>query len=401
MRAVGSRLNLVNPGSRASVYLDLIRFVAAAIVVLSHLGTPDWSTGPLFIWKQITSLGFPSVIIFFVLSGYFISSSVLKMQDSGRWSWRDYLINRGTRLWIVLIPALLLTLFWGVLQSQLYGQEYTREGVAMTDALSIKYFFSNLVFMQHIYSPTFGLNNPLWSLSFEFWYYILFPCLLLVFKAKTKRGKVLSFIVFSSISLFVGWKVMLYFLIWLLGAVVAIIKPIKLKNMFVKILLVVGTLMAAIMVSIAPKAFNIYPTYYLPLKQYGFDFALGLVAAFLVYMIISFYNLSNTSRPAAVFTNLAGFSYTLYLVHYPVINFISKASGRKAAGSSDFIWQQSTTNYFLYLPIVFTALLLYAWLISLITEAKTSGAREIVSRVIGNMKKNRAPSVSVVESYEK
>ena len=33
----------------------------------------------------------------------------------------------------------------------------------------------NLFFLQTIFVPPFGSNAPLWSLSFEFWYYLLFP----------------------------------------------------------------------------------------------------------------------------------------------------------------------------------------------------------------------------------
>jgi peptidoglycan/LPS O-acetylase OafA/YrhL len=47
----------------------------------------------------------------FVLSGFLISSTVLRSQVSGDWSWRDYAINRSIRLYVVLIPGLLLGFF--------------------------------------------------------------------------------------------------------------------------------------------------------------------------------------------------------------------------------------------------------------------------------------------------
>jgi peptidoglycan/LPS O-acetylase OafA/YrhL len=46
----------------------------------------------------------------FVLSGFLISSTVLRSQVSGNW-WRDYAVNRSVRLYVVLIPGLLLGFF--------------------------------------------------------------------------------------------------------------------------------------------------------------------------------------------------------------------------------------------------------------------------------------------------
>ena len=36
-------------------------------------------------------------------------------------------------------------------------------------------FLGSMAFLQTIYIPTFGSNGPMWSLSNEFWYYIVFP----------------------------------------------------------------------------------------------------------------------------------------------------------------------------------------------------------------------------------
>jgi peptidoglycan/LPS O-acetylase OafA/YrhL len=54
----------------------------------------------------ITGLGHQWVIVFFVLSGYLVGGSVLRSVAVNHWSWRVYLLNRLTRLYAVLIPAL-------------------------------------------------------------------------------------------------------------------------------------------------------------------------------------------------------------------------------------------------------------------------------------------------------
>lgn len=87
--------------------LDLLRFASAFVVFLYHF--------------KFQLPGYQAVMVFFVLSGYFISSSVLHSLENGTWSWREYLTKRLLRLWIVLIPALLLTYVWAKLQIHLFG----------------------------------------------------------------------------------------------------------------------------------------------------------------------------------------------------------------------------------------------------------------------------------------
>src|SRR5690625_3943096 len=73
-------------------------------------------------------LGGPAVIIFFVLSGLFISRSVLKAVYKNKWSWKTYLINRLSRLYIVLIPALILTFIFDRIAVKFFRSEERRVG---------------------------------------------------------------------------------------------------------------------------------------------------------------------------------------------------------------------------------------------------------------------------------
>ena len=53
----------------------------------------------------VSNYGHTAVIVFFLLSGYFVGGSVLRQVEAGTWSWQRYLTERMSRLWIVLIPA--------------------------------------------------------------------------------------------------------------------------------------------------------------------------------------------------------------------------------------------------------------------------------------------------------
>jgi peptidoglycan/LPS O-acetylase OafA/YrhL len=48
-------------------------------------------------------------MVFFVPSGFLIGKNVTRSVKAGQWSWLDYAIKRMTRLWLVLLPALVLT----------------------------------------------------------------------------------------------------------------------------------------------------------------------------------------------------------------------------------------------------------------------------------------------------
>ena len=49
-------------------------------------------------------------------------------------------------------------------------------GVPSRDGLET--LLGNAAFLQEIVVPTYGSNAPLWSLSYEFWYYFLYPVLI-------------------------------------------------------------------------------------------------------------------------------------------------------------------------------------------------------------------------------
>ena len=105
---------------RTSVHLDWIRGVSAVAVMLYHLRGLFFVDFP-FLEKQslisaglyaITGYGHQAVMIFFVLSGYFIGDSVMNSIGKQQWTWRKYLLNRLTRLQVVLFPALVLGAIW-------------------------------------------------------------------------------------------------------------------------------------------------------------------------------------------------------------------------------------------------------------------------------------------------
>ncbi len=327
----------------------------------------------LFGWAYNTwrVTGYEFVMVFFVLSGYFIGSSVLKDISADRWSWSKYLQARLTRLWVVLIPGLLLTLGWVEAQHHFFGDKTGFGPVPLLHLLSWKVFFGNLFFTQNILTPMYGNNGVLWSLNLEFWYYILFPCLILAFAAKTPRARILYGTIFVAIALFVGTFIMEYFLIWLVGVGVGLIPPRSVRAERSRFVQMLPSLLLFLFCLKIP-----YMLYGIPVPAGGYtwyfgDLFVALSFGVVAHMLLSFFNQSRTLNPrvARGFKALAGFSYTLYLTHLPMLNFL-------------YAWKAS--QYWIglnsgYVTIIFVVLALtYAYSIGRLTESHTGLIRRQV-----------------------
>ncbi|OKL36568.1 acyltransferase family protein [Domibacillus mangrovi] len=360
-------LNLVKNDNQASRILDLMRFLSALIVVLFHFYVP--------------LPGYQAVMVFFVLSGYFISSTVLKTVSENRWNWSDYLLKRITRLWIVLLPCLLLTFIWAKVQMNLF------EETKIFSYLDWKVFLGNLFFLQGIVVPVYGANGPLWSLSYEFWYYILFPCLVLIFLSRKKSAKVLYALMFIVISLCVGQKIMEYFLVWLLGALIPLVKPFKLKKQFFNYLIF---LFSAVLALISMKTYVLFEDY--PAFQIIPDLSIGITFSFLVYVIISLFNNRPSRRNFNLSKQLAGFSYTLYLTHYPLANFIF-------AWLASPLWPFAEGGIFIKIMIAIFVIV-YGWIIASLTENHTDKVRKSISKLIFRDKTKKAETPYAVTKIQ-
>jgi len=151
-----------------SIYLDFLRFFAAIVVLIAHISLRTFFH---FVPDDI-AIGQDAVIIFFVLSGYVI----VFVANTKEKNLKDYFISRFARLYSVLIPALLLTLILdniGFLVNRPFYGELIKTDILLPRLLAA-FSFTNQIWF---HDSSFLSNNPLWSLSYEFWYYILFASL--------------------------------------------------------------------------------------------------------------------------------------------------------------------------------------------------------------------------------
>lgn len=199
-------------------FIDVTRALAAFAVVLSHAQAIiiDRPLAPGAVHKflsMFSAQGHNAVVVFFVISGFWIVRSVDRA-GSG-FSFKYYMLARGTRLWVVLIPALLIgmvldTVGTRAFPSALYDgtQGSLTLGYNVADRLSLMGFIENALFLQDISVKALGSNGPLWTLACEFWYYVYFPLAYLAVRSRNWLGIALATIFFfflPSLHLFACW----------------------------------------------------------------------------------------------------------------------------------------------------------------------------------------------------
>ncbi|MGA8669520.1 MAG: acyltransferase [Terracidiphilus sp.] len=349
-----------------------MRGIAALIVCLEHwrnLIYVDFrqidSHRALFAMPYvITSAGHQAVVIFFVLSGYLISGSIFRLMQDGQWSWRLYLTHRLVRLWIVLIPALILGAvldFVGLhshLAPALYaGQTGTHILGNVADSLHVSTFAGNLFFLQGILVKMFGSNGPLWSLAYEFWYYILFPCAFLVLRRETPMvSRIVSAAAFVACGWLVGKDILLEFPLWLLGTLLAWVPA---PRAGVRLRTVVTVVYCPFFFFLAKTSL---------VNGVFSDYILGFATFILVWFLLAAKSPAPANRCVAISRLTARFSYTLYLVHVPFLVLLTAVM----AGESR--WQPDVRHLMEGFAELFLAIV-YAFTVASLTEFQTGRVR--------------------------
>lgn len=315
-----------NSGKNESTYqwLNLVRGLAALEVFTGHLRTlvfkNYWVPGQSNVIKSIffylTGFSHEAVIIFFVLSGFFIGKNVHQSVNKSKWSAPGYAIDRLTRLWIVLIPALFLTALADHIGLRYFPNSMGYNGtirylgnVNAIDHMGIRNFVGNVFFLQNISVRTYGSNIPLWSLSSEFWYYLIFPLLYFCYVERKIYVKIIL-LAFACIAFyFIGINISLYFLIWLMGFAVVLLheKFSRPNKLFINVLLFVSTILMVLVLNVIRTKGN---------KFIGNDFSLGIVIAIFIFCLVN-KNINNK-----IFLKISTFfsetSYSLYVIHMPL-----------------------------------------------------------------------------------
>lgn len=372
-------------GTWASVHFDLLRGLAAFFVLFEHwrnlffVDYPQITAYrlPFAIFYAVASAGHQSVIVFFVLSGYFIGGTVFRSIERNQWAWRGYLLRRLVRLWTVLVPALLLCLFWdrlGIhlrLAPALYTGHVVNNMVGdVAPALTVRVFFGNLFFLQTIRTTMFGSDGALWSLANEFWYYLLFPLgLIALWRTQRRLNRLLCAVLFVITAWFIGSAMFLAFPIWLAGVALFKLPPPAFSPRTARYLRIGSSLLYVPIFF----AFGRLPW----IAGNNRDYLLTVITTLFLWILLSA-NTPHPSRTRAVRASreFARFSYTLYAAHVPFLVFLT------ALIVVDSRWYPNSKTLTLGLATLLAALI-YSWVLAFFTEFRTDTLRQRLEHLFG------------------
>jgi diketogulonate reductase-like aldo/keto reductase/peptidoglycan/LPS O-acetylase OafA/YrhL len=313
--------------ARGLAAIEVLAFHSYQLMFLERLPPPE--DGTLISWCYrvlwaFSAHGVSAVMVFFVLSGYLVGGPALVRARASGLKAVDYFAARWARLYVVLVPALLLTLGAFALSRHLATwPTYVAAHQGLFDAAIL---FSadaspataacNLLFLQTIGCSEFGGNIAWWSLSNEFWYYILIFAL--VSLPRTPLFAVLVVAIFAlfgiaehadSTGTHVGLKFAFYFLIWGLGALAyAIVAPLQIW---------LATFAASLGVTYLAASHGLMPHWAAHLLTVGLVTAAAIVC--LERTSIALPSFLRATR------HTAKFSFSLYATHYPILVLLNVA----------------------------------------------------------------------------
>ena len=154
--------------------IDGLRAIAISSVIAYHFGVSQLSGG------------FLGVDIFFVISGYLISSIILREMQQGDFSFRKFYLRRIRRIFPALFCMMLIS--WPLAYQLLLPEQFEEFSKSL---IYVTLFVSNLFFAARTgYFDTAIELKPLihtWSLAVEEQYYLFFPLLLIFLARKSQR----------------------------------------------------------------------------------------------------------------------------------------------------------------------------------------------------------------------
>ena len=330
--------------------IDGLRAIAVIAVILYHAQLTIFGYQPF-------KGGFIGVDVFFVISGYLITSIILKeLVTTGSFSFKNFYERRIRRI----LPALLFVM----LVSLPFAWMYLLPSSFVDFSKSILYslgFSSNFYFWYsgEQYGAESGLLKPLlhtWSLSVEEQFYILFPIVLLItfkyFRKYLIHILILGFIISLGLA---DWtsrnysSTSFYFLhtrMWelLAGSILAYFE-IKLghrsKNKTLNLILPLIGLILIITTIVFFKFHFPHPSFYtLP----------SILGTCLIIWFGNEKDFTSKLLSSKIFVTLGLVSYSLYLWHYPIFDF---------ARITDFIQGNLFNKLLLGIIIVILSILSY------------------------------------------
>jgi peptidoglycan/LPS O-acetylase OafA/YrhL len=336
----------------------VLRGLAALYVMLGHARWLLWASqheyaasapskvgSALAVLSASLTFGHQAVLLFFLISGFCIhyrQARSLATSGDGRMNLKSYAWRRLRRLYPPLLLALALTALFDSLGASLNPAYYAGQtaypsinDAAVAGSRTLTTLFGGLLFQSSLATPSFGTNGPLWSLSYEFWFYALYPLLLVVSGrlgawlmaalAFGASGVALLATQIGFLPLVPVWVlvVLSYWVVWACGALIAEAYVGRVRVPFLRWLAPLGALGvvylagSSVLKRLDPSA-NIDS----PARDLQWGLALAVLLAFGMLSAPAW--LARIAAPGRrILAPLGSISYSLYVVHFPCLALIS------------------------------------------------------------------------------
>ena len=268
--------------------------------------------------------GHEFVLLFFVLSGFVIHlgyAKKLAVSPQSQLNIKEYLLKRTRRIYPPFLLAILITMALDFFGSQfnstiLFGN--TPNNILNQDlgnrSHSLQTLAGNLFFLFEEYVPIFGTNVPTWSLKLEWWFYIFYIPFLFLSRKNILASTVLIvglFIMSFSQSFWfepLSRSVFSSMLCWWLGVIIA---EVYIGRMKISLLQLTGLFLAGCFMLVLAKDNK--------LSDLRTTLFFSGILSFLLWYNNKGFSLKFIER----LKPLGDFSYTLYIIHFPILVFLS------------------------------------------------------------------------------
>ena len=294
--------------------IDGLRALAVIPVIFFHAGF------------SFLSGGFVGVDVFFVISGYLITSIIIKELNNNKFSIKRFYERRARRI----LPALIFVILISSIISFIFLTK-SELGSYFKSVIATLLFFSNFYFYKT--TPYFQSESDLeplihtWSLSIEEQFYIIFPITLLLFHKFFKRyiflmlifGFVASLFICQFLALKTGGTLNFYFTfsrVWelALGAIcsyILIYKNLSYSTLIKNLLSTIGVILITFSIFFFSRQ-TVFPSFYTLVPTIGTS---------LIILFADRDTFINKILSIKFLVSIGLISYSLYLWHQPLLAF--------------------------------------------------------------------------------
>lgn len=303
--------------------LEAIRGLAAFYVVLHHTiseksvntiseGLIGLRLGFLFRFGQ------EAVILFFILSGFVIHYSFTKSRDK---SFKTYFFKRALRIYVPLV----MVFFVSYLLATYHAGEFINPDFT---TLSL-----NLLMLQdweavkpNVIASAYMGNTPLWSLSYEWWFYMLYVPIVTYLAGPSRHWCVYTAVVTGAVIYTYyptfPFRILAYFGIWWTGVYLSELyisdKSTKIRHYSLPlcVLILVTTILLIPVLKQHARGEQLLLGLHPLLEVRHFAFSIIAVSSALLWKRLNWIGFDSLVKPFAL---IAPISYTIYICHVPLM----------------------------------------------------------------------------------